>query len=124
MKLKKAVGLRIRDARNRAGLTQQSLAEKIERSVEAIRSMERGATAPGFESLERLSKTFGVPVRNFFDFGGEDDTISARRLHLMDTVLDAIPKLDDDGLELAAKMLDTLVQQRHAADGESGSSSA
>ncbi len=121
MKLKKAVGLRIRDTRTRVGLTQQKLSDEIERSVETIRSIERGATAPGFETLERLSKTFGVPVRDFFDFGGADASINSRRLQLMGTLLDAVPQLDDDGLELAVKMLETLVQQRSASNHESDS---
>lgn len=120
MELKKAVGLRIRALRRGKGLTQQKLAERVERSVEAIRAFERGASAPSFETLERLTRALEVPARDFFDFGSDGDDIQVDRLGSMDIVLNAARRLDKDGLELAATMLETLAEQRERGEGPGG----
>ena len=59
----------IRHHREMAGLTQADLAGRIERSVQLIGRMERGQTAPGFDTLESMAVALGVPVRDFFGAG-------------------------------------------------------
>lgn len=49
--LKKHVGKRVKAARKSAGLTQEQLAAKIEKSVETISNLERGHTAPSLDTL-------------------------------------------------------------------------
>ena len=67
MALGRAVGLRVKALRQRRGLSQEELAERIDRSLNAISNIERGRTLPNFTTLERLSEVLGVPVREFFD---------------------------------------------------------
>lgn len=64
--LRAEVGALIRHHRLAAGVTQTLFAERIAKSVELIGRIERGVTAPSFETLEAMSQVLGVPVRDFF----------------------------------------------------------
>lgn len=67
--LRRQVGALVRHHRERAGLTQTDLAERINKSLETISGVERGKTAPSFDTLSDLSVALGVPVRDFFGAG-------------------------------------------------------
>ena len=60
------VGHLVRHHREFAGLTQADLAERTERSVQLIGRIERGATAPSFETLEGIASALNVQVRDLF----------------------------------------------------------
>jgi len=66
MALAKEVGHCIRALRRQRGLTQAALAERIDRSEVALRAIERGASAPSFETLERLTLALGIPAAELF----------------------------------------------------------
>ena len=80
MDTKQRLGLRIRAIRKQKGLTQDQLAGLVGRSVDAISNLERGISLPGFETLDRLSEQLDVPIRDFFDFGGPQQTAQKERL--------------------------------------------
>jgi len=63
-------GNRLRALRNWKGMTQEQLAEAADVSVDFISLVERGISAPSFETLERLSVAFDVPVAELFHFEG------------------------------------------------------
>jgi transcriptional regulator with XRE-family HTH domain len=67
-KLKARFGKRLRQLRREKDLTQEQLAEAANISVESISNLERGIHAPSFDTLERLAKALGIPVKNLFDF--------------------------------------------------------
>lgn len=52
--------LQIRDAREKAGITQEELAEQMEVSRQTISRWETGATRPSADKLTRLSQVLGV----------------------------------------------------------------
>lgn len=64
----KKLGLRIREERKRAGLTQEQLAEKVDLSTDFIGYIERGKQAPYLKTLERIAQTLGVEVYELFIF--------------------------------------------------------
>lgn len=66
MDLKSYIGLEVRAARKRKGLTQEQLAEKIDRAVETISNLERGRTWTGLKTLETLSRVLEQPIQTFF----------------------------------------------------------
>jgi transcriptional regulator with XRE-family HTH domain len=66
--LKIQFGKRLRRIRRQADLTQEQLAANIGISVEFLSNMERGINAPSFETLEKLSRNLGIPVKDFFSF--------------------------------------------------------
>jgi transcriptional regulator with XRE-family HTH domain len=113
MTLKRRVGHRIKLARQWRGLSQEELAERVERSVDAISSIERGRSLPNFITLERLAKALGTPVRDFFDIGPESGE-NLKRSRLIVELVDAGSSLTDVDLELALEQVQALAKTRGA----------
>jgi transcriptional regulator with XRE-family HTH domain len=111
MALGRAVGLRVKALRQRRGLSQEELAERIDRSLNAISSIERGRTLPNFTTLERLSEVLGVPVREFFDHQ-PDASDNPRRARLMSELFSSARELTDADLELALEQVKVLSRAR------------
>jgi transcriptional regulator with XRE-family HTH domain len=112
MTLKRRVGHRIRLARKRRGLSQEELAERVERSTEAISSIERGIALPNFLTLERLARALDVPVREFFDIGPESARDNPRRSRIVVELVEAASSLNDADLELALEQVQALARKR------------
>ena len=53
-------GRRIRELRNKAGLTQKELSEKLFKSESAVRMWELGKSEPDLQSINSLAEIFGV----------------------------------------------------------------
>jgi transcriptional regulator with XRE-family HTH domain len=51
--------------RDKAGLTQESLAQRAEISVGNIRNYEQGASLPSFPSVVKIAKALGVTCEAF-----------------------------------------------------------
>jgi transcriptional regulator with XRE-family HTH domain len=62
------VGIRIKDYRLRAGLTQEGLAFNADIHVSFISEIERGLKKPSIESLEKLLCALNISFKDFFDF--------------------------------------------------------
>ena len=62
-----SIGARIRSARRAAGLTQESIGERLNVQPTAISRIETGTTGPSLRMLVDLAEIFGVPVGRFFD---------------------------------------------------------
>ena len=74
--LKVRFGTRLQTLRQKAGVTQEKLADAMGLTVESISNMERGIHGPKFDNIEKIAKVLGVPVKELFEF---DATTSARR---------------------------------------------
>ena len=114
MALGKTVGLRVRALRQRRGLSQEELAERIDRSLNAISNIERGRTLPNFTTLERLSQVLEVPVRDFFDHQPDPDD-NPRRARLLVELFTAARELSDSDLELAVEQVKVFGRSRPRA---------
>lgn len=95
--LRQQVGAMVRHHRERAGLTQSDVAEQTNKSLETIGSIERGKTAPSFETLDQLSGVLGVPVREFF--GAGDYAVEAGRNDPLVRLINRASVLSNDDLE-------------------------
>ena len=95
---------RLRNIRKNRGLSQEQLATKAERSVEAISNLERGLNLPSFETLEELAQALEVPMRDFFEFS-EEVPARAEQLH---ELLDAARSLTDTDLSVAVAQMRAL----------------
>lgn len=104
MKLKDRVALRIRTLRKQRKLTQEGLADRIQRTVDAISLLERGVSLPSFETLERLGVALEVPVRDFFDSDGADAKIDPHRAVLLAALQDTARALPDQELEIVLQL--------------------
>ena len=112
MSLKRRVGHRIKLARLRRGLSQEDLAEHLDRSVAAVSNIERGRTLPSFVTLERLARALDIPVRDFFDFGPEADDNNPKRSRLVTELVEATRHLSDADLEVALELVQALHRGR------------
>jgi len=66
--LKKCFGLRVKDLRKQAGITQEQMADSTEVTIETISNIERGIFGPRFDTLEKIAGTLNKPVKDLFDF--------------------------------------------------------
>lgn len=109
MSLKQTIAARIRHHRLSRDLTQEALAEKVDRSVDAISSLERGKMLPSLDTLERIGAALDVPVSAFFE--QSSGTMSEREA-LIARVLAYASQLDDRQLAVAAEQLQALAKKR------------
>jgi len=69
------VGRRLRDLRQRRGLTQRALAQACDLSANAIGLIERGETSPSVSTLHRLALALEVPIAELFVETGEQTVV-------------------------------------------------
>lgn len=106
MDLKIVVGRRIREFRKGAGLTQEDLAAEIDRTVEALGHIERGVSAPRFDTLERLAKTLKQPVAKFFIDASTDRSALTGKLNFQAS------QLQKQDLEIVIEQIDAVLKRR------------
>jgi transcriptional regulator with XRE-family HTH domain len=111
MSQKVRVGSRIREIRKRRGLTQEVLAERVERSVDAISALERGRALPSFETLEKLAQALDVPLGDFFDHA-HDEGADDRRVRLLTHLMVSARALNTDELEVAVEQIAALGRRK------------
>lgn len=78
MKLQHHIGLKVRSARLKRGMTQEQLASKLDRSVETISNLERGRYMTGLNTFQEIAAVFDEPMTYFFE-GVEKASKSRRR---------------------------------------------
>jgi transcriptional regulator with XRE-family HTH domain len=103
--LKSHIGVAVRAARERKGWTQEQLAELVEKATETISNIERGSTATGLATLERLAHELGVPVREFFPDGTDHWSGSVERLRKEQELITLARRLSDRELDVALRQV-------------------
>jgi transcriptional regulator with XRE-family HTH domain len=123
MTLTREVGHCVRALRKRRGLTQAALAELIDRSEVAVRAIERGASAPSFETLERLALALDIPAAGLFPVvrAGDEARLreTERRAREVAAVTALARSFDDPDLALALALLTAVaraVPERHGPE--------
>lgn len=71
--ISKKLGLRIKELREKRGLTQFQLAEILNMESSNLSKIERGIQIPKEESLEKIARAFQVSVKDLFDYEHFDD---------------------------------------------------
>lgn len=108
MDAKQRFGRRLKALRKQRGLTQERLAELVDRSVDAISNIERGLSLPGYETLGRLAETLEVPLSDLSDWFKEADHPDPERAQLEATASQIIRSLDNLALRIAVEQLQAL----------------
>ena len=62
-----SMGLRLRQVREKVGLSLRALAKKADVDFSTIYRIESGDTVPKFDTLEKLAKALGVSVRDLIE---------------------------------------------------------
>lgn len=95
---------RLRTARRGAKLTQDELADKIDRSVDLISRLERATTGPSLDSIARLASVLSVPASYFFEEFGEGRSVSGSIDELIDTLI-SMPEVQIEKIKLIIQAL-------------------
>ncbi len=117
-----SIGEKLRNLRKKLGLTQKEFASRIEGKVDYtyIGKIERGEQYPSLKMLERIGKSFSVPLSYFF----EDESV-VKLLDLLPEDIKNLLKdkkrqkllkvsewLDERDLSLILRIIDILIQTR------------
>ncbi len=96
----KNLGLRIKELREKRGLTQFKLAELINMEASNLSKIERGVQIPKEESLEKFAKVFEVDVKDLFDYEHFSD-----RKTLIKRINTVLENLEDNELRKYYKII-------------------
>ena len=101
---KQLIGARIKEVRNKKGLTQEQLSEKMEINPKYLSSIERGCENPTLNTLIKLSESLEVDLGEIFSFIQIEDP--GERKLLVSSLLD---QADTEELKLAYKVLSAIL---------------
>lgn len=104
--LRDVVGVRIKNLRKKAGLSQSELAERIGTDAPLISRYERGVTLPSIEVLIKLSSALKVSPAELLP--GEHDEIREKLISLRRKIADLAMRIDcPEQLEKVLEYMET-----------------
>ncbi|HXF92475.1 MAG TPA: helix-turn-helix transcriptional regulator [Nitrospiraceae bacterium] len=106
MGIKRAVGQRIKTVRQRMGLTQDQLAERVGLSPKYISGIERGVENPTMDTLIRLAKMLEVEPYDLFLFGESEESEKVLRKSIEKMIREA----DREKLQLCFDIMRKILQ--------------
>ena len=77
--LKKLLGNRIRKFRNKIGLSQEELGEKINRTQRQVSLIEVGSSFPNPETLVNITSVLNCSMKDLFDFEPHEDMMFIKK---------------------------------------------
>ena len=102
-------GLKVKKLRKAKGLSQEELAEKIDKTVDTISSIERGLSSPRIETAIELSGVLGVPMHELFQVSELSATDRAKA-KLLDEITDLLKGQSIDFLDTTLEQTKQLVR--------------
>ena len=99
------IGSRIKDIRNKKGLTQEQLSEKMEINPKYLSSIERGNENPTLNTLIKVSESLEVDLGEIFNFIQIQDP--EERKSLITSLLD---QANNEQLKLVSKILSAILR--------------
>ena len=107
MDLRTIFGSNLRQHRKAAGMSQEELAMQTDLSREMISRIERGVTAPAFNTIETLAESLGVAEAAFFGttISSAPDGERGRLLKKMNLITS---KMNERELSRATAMLEAM----------------
>lgn len=111
--LKSVIGSQVRTARAAKKWTQNELASRIDRSVEAISNIERGVSLPTIDTLERIANSTSTEIVRFFMPSElHDPSYSKSRSSKMLRLKEACDRLSDRDLSIAIEQVEAFARKR------------
>lgn len=106
------IGSKLRDMRNKRGLTQKELAKRINKSVSAISGYESNIQTPPTDVLVSISCVLHVPITYFTDMDCEDSYSSCGLTHeqkeLMDLIFKELAAPSNINKELSSQQIEII----------------
>lgn len=107
---KKEIALRIKSIRQSAKISQEDLATRINRSVDAVSAIERGKSFPNYDTLTRLAVEFGMTVAELLK--EDDEPIPLERAQLIADMNVKMRTVSDKDLVLMRDLVDVVLRNR------------
>ena len=109
------IGQRIKEAREKAGLTQEELGKKIGVTGVAIMRHEKDQRQPRLAQLQAIASALGVPVQELISDWDAVDKEEFKRVFIYgegikDRIDAALDRLNDEGQEKAAERVEELTE--------------
>lgn len=105
MELQRLFGTNVRNHRKSVGWTLEQLAGEVGVSRETIGKIERGISAPLFDTVEKIAEALGVSPQNLF---GVKSFPPGDRGKLLAEISGVLASLNDKQLLRARRMLEAL----------------
>ena len=102
--LRRKFGENIRQLRLSRGLTQESLAEKSDLSVDAVRRIEWGTISPSLDTLSKLASGLDISLRTLFS------TFEQRKRDDVAELADYLSKRSPKDARLVARLVKVLFE--------------
>lgn len=99
------LGKKLREARNKAGLTQEALAEKADIGVMYLGEIERGVKMPSMKIFIKIISTLNISA----DYVLRDELPSGRE-YVLDDVTEKLSKLTPQQRKGAVEILDAYIK--------------
>lgn len=112
MNLKQHVGVRVKAARTKRGLTQERLGELVEKTAESISNIERGHVLPPLDTLYCLARHLDVTMGYFFEDLDRPRIVARNRMALEHRLRALGEELADGELRLAVAVVEAIKAQR------------
>jgi len=103
---KQQFGQKIQSLRHLKKMTQEDLAEKVNRSRDSISNIERGFSSTRIETAYNLAKTLGVTFPELFDFDGAANNKGRAHRRLLEDVVRILQPHDDETISAIIKMIE------------------
>jgi transcriptional regulator with XRE-family HTH domain len=107
--LKQQFGERVQALRKRQGLTQEELAEAIEKSVDQISNIERGATSTRLDTALAIATALKVALPDLFAFPVSRTEKKTERERLLDDLVALIGAEDEETIRAMSDLTRVLL---------------
>ena len=106
------LGSRLKEMRNKRGLTQKMLAAKINKSVAAVSGYESNVQTPPTDVLISISEVLHVPITYFIDLNSEDvystKGLSDKQKELLDLLFEEFTAPSKYNDELSPRQIEVI----------------
>jgi len=109
MDARRVFGLRLKEFREAQSLTQEELAGRVERSVDAISKLERGVGYPSLETLISLARELRTPATKLLEPFEKTAARSAQRIRLDAKLMALSAQMDERQLNIAIEQIKVLI---------------
>ena len=103
------IGIKIQGLRKKRGLSQEALAEAIERSTDTVSNIERGFSSTRIETMYRIANVLGVTMAELFDVG-PPRPIDRERRKLAEQLLELIGAEDRETIDAIIAQAEILLR--------------
>lgn len=104
----------IKNARNKAGLTQEKLAELLNVSISTVRGYEAGRRRPKLEGFQKIAEVCGVSARDLMGINESSEELKATKEQLFDELLNILHRttLITAGYKEVKKLEERIFEER------------